>query len=102
MCLRKAGRNDAFRCRYAEYEVFKSQIKPETAREVRLVIFPKIMAEVLQRHEISKRHLKFKKSTTKLLCSIKSALFHVRDLQQINKNLQYFIQHCTVKLFIST
>lgn len=32
---------------------------PEAAREVGLVIFPKTMAKDLQKHEISKRHLKF-------------------------------------------
>lgn len=33
--------------------------EPEAVREVGVVIFPKTMAEALQKHEISKRHYKF-------------------------------------------
>lgn len=43
-----------------------------------LVIFPKIMAKALQKYEISNRLLKFNKSTTNLLCSIKLVVFQQR------------------------
>lgn len=73
-----------------------AQEGPELLREkLGLVIFSKIMAEALQKYEISNRHLKFNKYTTKFLCSIKLTVFQQRVLRHTNKYLKHFLPQCT-------
>lgn len=58
--LRRAGRNDGFQLRYAECDNYLTAKEGQRLQEkLGLVTLPRTKAEVPQKHENSKKHLKF-------------------------------------------